>query len=135
MKPKRIQRKRTKGWKIPDNTVSITRPGKWGNPFKVVGNMVYGDTSHRRGKILSPWIFIDNYADEKEATQQAVLLFEAWICGEELNHGLYPKQIKLCPYSVEDIKRELKGKNLACFCSEKSKDCHGDVLLEIANQK
>lgn len=31
--PKRIQRKRTKGWKMPENTVSVTRPGKWGNPF------------------------------------------------------------------------------------------------------
>lgn len=35
MKPKRIQRKRTKGWKMPANTVSVTRPGKWGNPFIV----------------------------------------------------------------------------------------------------
>jgi len=32
-KPVRIQRKRTKGWKMPPNTVSVTRPGKWGNPF------------------------------------------------------------------------------------------------------
>lgn len=34
MKPQRIQRKRTKGWKMPENTVSVTRPGKWGNPYK-----------------------------------------------------------------------------------------------------
>jgi hypothetical protein len=33
--PQRIQRKRTKGWKMPPNTVSVTRPGQWGNPFKV----------------------------------------------------------------------------------------------------
>ena len=33
MKPQRIQRKRIKGWKMPENTVSVTRPGKWGNPF------------------------------------------------------------------------------------------------------
>ena len=32
--PERIQRKRVKGWKMPENTVSVTRPGKWGNPFK-----------------------------------------------------------------------------------------------------
>ncbi len=31
--PIRIQRKRTKGWKMPPNTVSVCRPGKWGNPF------------------------------------------------------------------------------------------------------
>lgn len=29
--PVRIQRKRSKGWKMPPNTVSVTRPGPWGN--------------------------------------------------------------------------------------------------------
>lgn len=33
--PKRIQRKRVKGWRMPENTVSVTRPGKWGNPYKI----------------------------------------------------------------------------------------------------
>ena len=32
-KPVRIQRQRAKGWKMPPNTVSVTRPGKFGNPF------------------------------------------------------------------------------------------------------
>ncbi len=35
MTPKRIQRKRTKGWRMPPNTVYVGRPSKWGNPFKV----------------------------------------------------------------------------------------------------
>lgn len=35
--PKRIQRKRTKGWKMPPNTVYVGRPTKWGNPFKQEG--------------------------------------------------------------------------------------------------
>ncbi len=29
--PERIQRKRVKGWRMPPNTVSVTRPGPWGN--------------------------------------------------------------------------------------------------------
>ena len=33
--PERIQRKRTKGWKMPPNTVYVGRPTKWGNPFVV----------------------------------------------------------------------------------------------------
>jgi len=37
--PKRIQRKRTKGWRMPDNTVYVGRPSKWGNPF--IGNYAY----------------------------------------------------------------------------------------------
>lgn len=33
MMPKRIQRKRTKGWRMPANTVYVGRPTHWGNPF------------------------------------------------------------------------------------------------------
>ena len=33
--PKRIQRKRTKGWRMPPNTVYVGRPSRWGNPFTV----------------------------------------------------------------------------------------------------
>ncbi len=33
--PKRIQLKRTKGWRMPPNTVSVARGSAWGNPFKV----------------------------------------------------------------------------------------------------
>jgi Domain of unknown function (DUF4326) len=32
-RPKRIQRKRTKGWKMPPNTVYVGRPTRLGNPF------------------------------------------------------------------------------------------------------
>lgn len=30
--PLRIQRKRTKGWRLPEGAVCVTRPGRWGNP-------------------------------------------------------------------------------------------------------
>lgn len=33
--PKRIQRKRTKGWKMPPNTICAGRPSLLGNPFTV----------------------------------------------------------------------------------------------------
>jgi hypothetical protein len=35
------------------------------------------------------------------------------------------------PFSLADIRDELRGKNLACWC--KSSPCHCDVLLEVAN--
>ena len=38
--PKRIQRKRTKGWKMPPHTVYVGRPTIWGNPF----DMSLGET-------------------------------------------------------------------------------------------
>lgn len=34
MKPIGIQLRRTKGWRLPPNTVVVSRPSKWGNPFK-----------------------------------------------------------------------------------------------------
>lgn len=34
MKPCRVQRCRTPGWRMPPNTVSVTRPGPFGNPFR-----------------------------------------------------------------------------------------------------
>jgi len=35
MKPIRIQRKRTKGWRMSPNTIYVGRPTIWGNPFVV----------------------------------------------------------------------------------------------------
>lgn len=32
--PQRIQRKRTKGWRMPPNTKYVGRPTRWGNQFK-----------------------------------------------------------------------------------------------------
>ncbi len=37
MQPVRIQRKRSRGWKMPENTVYVGRPTKWGNGFSVTG--------------------------------------------------------------------------------------------------
>ena len=34
MKPERIQRRRTKGWRMPKNCVYVGRPSKFGNPFE-----------------------------------------------------------------------------------------------------
>jgi hypothetical protein len=37
--PKRIQRKRSKGWRMPEGVVYVGRPSVYGNPF---GLSVYG---------------------------------------------------------------------------------------------
>jgi hypothetical protein len=34
-KPKRIQRQRVKGWRMPAGAVIVTRQTRWGNPFRV----------------------------------------------------------------------------------------------------
>ena len=34
--PGRVQLRRTKGWRLPENTVSVARPTRWGNPYPVL---------------------------------------------------------------------------------------------------
>lgn len=35
MNPRRIQRKRSKGWRMPPGSVYVGRGSKWGNPYPV----------------------------------------------------------------------------------------------------
>jgi hypothetical protein len=37
------------------------------------------------------------------------------------------------PFTREDVRRDLRGKNLACWCPLDG-PCHADVLLEVANR-
>lgn len=34
MSPVRIQRKRTKNWRMPENTIYVGRPSRYGNPYQ-----------------------------------------------------------------------------------------------------
>ena len=45
----------------------------------------------------------------------------------------YANYLEHKPDLVALIKKNLKGKDLVCFCSPKS--CHGDLLLRIANEE
>lgn len=117
MLPQRIQRKRIKGWKMPENTISVTRPGKWGNPFRV-GDFIKLGTGQEVGFSwlrTSASYATKDYRELKNA-QDAV--------------DAYEELLKI--YPPKDI-AELTGKNLACFCSLDS-PCHADVLLKLANQ-
>lgn len=33
--PERVQRRRTRGWRMPKGTVYVGRGSKWGNPYRV----------------------------------------------------------------------------------------------------
>ncbi len=39
-RPQKIVRRRTRGFRLPPNTLCVTRPGRWGNPFdfRIYGN-------------------------------------------------------------------------------------------------
>lgn len=126
--PIRIQRKRTKGWRIPPNTVVVDRTTGFGNPFPVAKG-----SSTSMGKTTDVWIVgtwsgpAMWFKDSKvEATELSVKAFDAWI--------KHPDQKPL----AERAKQMLRGKNLACWCKLKDENgnpvpCHADVLLELAN--
>lgn len=68
--PIRIQRRRTRGWRKPDNCVYVGRPSKWGNPYKTAEeyqkfidglNVILLDfmKAELRGKNLMCWCSLD----------------------------------------------------------------------------
>lgn len=86
----------------------VTRPGKWGNPF------VISEVAARYG------------LDEVSAQEKAVELCGAWLRGEP---GADPAPG--VPPSREEIRAELGGHNLACWCAPGTR-CHADVLIALA---
>jgi hypothetical protein len=104
--PERIQLRRTKGWTLPPNTVKVDRSGKWGNPFIVNPHVKAGSKSG------CEYICVPTVED-------AVATFE--------------EMMQQHPGLLADAKRELVGKNLACWCKP-SDPCHADVLLRLANE-
>jgi hypothetical protein len=56
----------------------------------------------------------------------AVDSYRRWLKGEMLLYGKSGNHIP------RQARRELRGKNLACWCKQGA-PCHADVLLEIAN--
>jgi len=108
MRPKRIQLKRTKGWKKPAGAVVVCRPGAFGNPFTVSAAEEAGYT--RRG---------------------AVSAFEDWLAGNPWACGSDLFEAKRL--AILSRLYELRGRDLACWCPLDA-PCHADVLIDLANQ-
>ena len=49
--------------------------------------------------------------------------------------ALYRDALRLgqLPFTTTDVRRELAGRDLACWCPRPG-PCHADVLLEMANE-
>jgi hypothetical protein len=116
MMPRRIQLKRTKGWRKPTGTVVVSRPSRWGNPYKVGG--LLGDVP---SGIVNQAGYKGFPAGTVITAEMAVSLYREWL----------NKAVVYMPVTY-DLKT-LRGKDLACWCSSEQ-PCHGDVLLELANR-
>lgn len=105
-KPIRVQLSRQKGWRMPPNTVKVDRTTKWGNPFE-----------GERGLVV--WMFRRQLERER-----------AWF---PIPVNRWPRgKIPASMTTLADVQKELRGKNLACWCPL-DQPCHADVLLAIAN--
>lgn len=107
--PKRIRRRRVRGWRLPGNAVIVSRPSRWGNPCKVglMQEMGYHDPHAAAADNFRRWLAgsrFDAPTDEADRRRERILA---------------------------DL-HLLRGKDLACTCPP-DKTCHADVLLHLAN--
>ncbi len=96
---------------MPDNTVYVGRPTKWGNPIKAADGCTRKAATKAYREIV---------ASEKGAYNVNYFLTHS-----------YPATKAVRDHVVSHI-HELRGKNLACWCPL-DEPCHADVLLAMAN--
>lgn len=115
MTPKRIQRRRTKGWRLPANAKCVDRSTRFGNPFTVKGCREAGYEG-----------------TDTEIKQRCVKAFKAWLCDKNGWLNWCGPEAEKAKQAILDGLPSLRGKDLACFCKD-GDVCHGDVLIELAN--
>lgn len=76
--PKRIQRKRTRGFRLPPNTVCVDRTSRYGNPYRVQKRGQFWDVLYPN--LDGGWdidrTFRDEHNGEADARELAVAEFE-----------------------------------------------------------
>ena len=114
--PKRIQLRRTKGWRKPEGAIVVARPTKWGNPYRA------SDCPLMAQSFVEPFEMVPN--SKPARCRWAVVDFTSLVCFGIGDRKAYP--------SDDEIRRELRGHDLACWCPL-DQPCRADVLLELAN--
>ena len=136
MIPIRIQRSRRYKQESP-NGLQIQycgRGSKWGNPFRVV-KLYDGKWGV---KVDDPELFgilAQNchaaYSSKQDAQLDAVKCYEAmWL---PYTRGGSLKDLLITEENIRYIQKELKNKNLSCWCGL-DEPCHADWLLKLANE-
>lgn len=116
--PKRIQLRRTKGWRKPADAIVVSRPSKWGNPFTVEAAIEAGYVQQ----------------DGPDARAFLVQCFKDWLANSPFGETWWmgPESDLRRDAILANI-RELRGKDLCCWCAA-DRPCHADILLELANR-
>lgn len=127
--PKRIQRKRTKGWRAPLNAINCCRPGKHGNPFRVGGWFKIGIPFTHGMTMVWCERCIWKDADHDTARREGF----TYIGNNAQAVEMFRKYRRRFPLNKADMD-ELRGQDLMCWCAPYDA-CHADVLLELANKE
>ena len=109
-RPRRVQLRRAKGWRMPANTVKVDRTTLFGNPFSV-----------------------NEYGHDR-----AVALHRAWLTRRSIGKD-QSAELRQRRKAVLEALPALRGKKLACWCplpeTGEPDNCHAALLLELANPK
>ena len=103
---------------MPENSIYVGRPTKYGNPFKLISGMMFYFSVNR--SVFSPWIIYDHAKSDYEPSDM-VYFYEMWITGKLTTEIGLPE--------VPNIE-DLRGKDLACWCAP-THYCHADILIKI----
>lgn len=108
---------------MPSNTVRVSRPSRWGNPFYVINEDGAAWISDKR----DPAMPMLNWEARKALGLPLGSLSWGDVPGALV--ALYRQRVV---DGLPDL-APLRGKNLACWCAL-DQPCHADVLLEMANR-
>lgn len=145
-KPVRIQLSRKKGFNLQAHSLSVNglpavncaRPGPYGNPFDFRKSeycwlaLGYGCKGDRLGRQKASVMAFREWIDpgKGKRTIKYERRFSIEGGGKTFSYG---PEIDVGPAPpLEDVKRDLAGRNLACWCKP-GEPCHAVVLLELAN--
>lgn len=148
--PRRVQRKRVKGYKLPSNTKSVTRPGPYGNIYPVGGQFPerlncykwYGDGSITLENSLEAFeCLVENKLCqdpkwlEPLRDHNLACFCPVWKCSN--GHTFDDGDTRLVYYMVSEAVNP-RGEEPGCCadCSSKLQrvPCHADILIKYANR-
>lgn len=88
-----------------------------------------GGRGRRPPRRRSPWA--NPWNANVVGRERSIALYARWIAGDQEAAALLPAGRWHKP-TIDEIRRELRGKVLACWCEPKP--CHGHVLAAIADE-
>ena len=111
---------------MPTRCLYVSRPSKWGNPFRIINDAIYIGVGWRR-KVFSRWVLIDEdlHYDNKTAVELYRYLWTATPQGENPDLLHWVNHVQNLDLSELD-----NYDSICCWCKE-DEICHGDVIIKM----